>query len=84
MIFGVLEMDDEEVPTRISRVFEELGEPPRLDAICLGKKVQSKVWSVKVTLSSSLIPHRLMSNSRKLHRSTMYLWTIFLSLIALM
>ena len=40
-------------------IFEEIGEKPRLDAVRMSKHVRSKVWPVKVTLSSSSAAHNL-------------------------
>ena len=68
----------------VSRVFEELGEKPRLEAVRLGKKMQSKVRPVKVTLSSSSTVHQILSSCSKLRQSTNYKTACFSPLIAQM
>ena len=78
MIFGLPETDNEEIQKSVSRVFEELGEKPRLEAVRLGKKMQSKVRPVKVTLSSSSAVHQILSSCSKLRQSANYK-TVFLS-----
>ena len=78
MIFGLPEADVEDIQSNVSHVFEELGEKPKLEAIRLGKKVQSKVRPVKVTLSSSSTVQQILSSSRKLRQSEKYK-TVFLS-----
>jgi hypothetical protein len=78
MIFGLPETDNEKVQVSVSEVFETIGEKPRLEAVRLGKKVQSKVRPVKVTLPSSSIVQQLLSSSWKLRQSDSYK-NVFLS-----
>ena len=66
MVFNLPEADNEDVHGSVGEVFEELGEKPKLEAVRLGTKMESKVRPVKVTLSSASVVQQILSKSRKL------------------
>ncbi len=70
MIFGLSEERDEQLCDRVSRVFEEIGEKPRIEACRLGKAPkQGKARPVKVNFSSSLIVNQILVKARNLKQS---------------
>lgn len=70
MVFGLPEEDDEQLNAKISEVFQEIGEKPRIEASRLGKECkQRKVRPVKVTLTSSAIVNQILVKARKLKQS---------------
>ena len=78
MIFGLPENENEDIQKCVGKIFEEIGEKPKLNAVRIGKHVQSKVRPVKVTLSSSSAAQNILSRSRMLRQSDSYK-TVFLS-----
>ena len=79
LVFGLPEEDGEELETKISRVFEEIGLKPKLEAQRIGKKkTTSATRPVKVCVSSSLIVQQILVNAKNLRKSAMYK-TVFLS-----
>ena len=69
MVFGLCEDDNEEICTRVSEVFESLGEKPRVEASRLGKKSKAAIRPVKVTFSSSTIVQQILRKSANLCKS---------------
>ena len=79
LVFGLPEEDGEELETKISGVFEEIGLKPKLEAQRIGKKkTASSTRPVKVCVSSSLIVHQILVNAKNLRKSATYK-TVFLS-----
>ena len=70
MVFGLSEKDDEDICDSVGKVFEQLGEKPRLEARRLGiKRTNSTPRPVKVTLSSAANVQQILGKSRKLRTS---------------
>ena len=79
LVFGLPEEDGEELETKISGVFEEIGLKPKLEAQRIGKKkTASSTRPVKVCVSSSLIVHQILVNAKNLRKSAKYK-TVYLS-----
>ena len=71
--------DGEELETKISGMFEEIGLKPKLVAQRIGKKkTASATRPVKVSVSSSLIVQQILVNAKTLRKSAKYK-TVFLS-----
>ena len=78
-MFGLPEEGGEELETKISGVFEEIGLKPKLEAQRIGKKkTASATRPVKVCVSSSLIVQQILVNAKTLRKSAKYK-TVFLS-----
>ena len=70
MIFGLPEESYEQICDRISEIFLELDEKPKIETTRLGKKISSDFKRpVKVTLTSSTIVEQILSKARDLRRS---------------
>jgi len=78
MVFGLPEEENEDICENIGKVFQQLGEKPRVEASRLGKKLQSNVRPVKVMLSSATAVQHILAKSRELRQSDKYK-TVFLS-----
>ncbi len=68
MMFGFKEVEDEKLASRVSVVFEKLGEKPRFEATRLGGKVPGKARPVKVTLANHTIVHQILSRAKQLRQ----------------
>ena len=60
IVFGLCEVESEDICAKVTEVFESLGEKPRVEASRLGKKSGSATRPVKVTLSSSTIVQQIL------------------------
>lgn len=71
MVFGLPEEDNEQLCEKISEVFLEIGEKPRVGASRLGKSggSQGKARPVKVTLSSGAIVSKILAKARNLRKT---------------
>ena len=81
MVFGLAEEDGEQLDGKLSSVFMELGEKPRVEAVRIGRRPEAgtacrsvkvtlvKVTPVKVTLASSTAVQQIMSKARTLKHS---------------
>ena len=69
IVFGLCEVESEDICAKVTEVFESLGEKPRVEASRLGKKSGSATRPVKVTLSSSTIVQQILKKSSKLSRT---------------
>ena len=79
LVFGLPDDEEEQLEERISEVLETVGQKPKIEVQRLGKKKTStSTRPVKVRLSSSLIVHQILDNSRKLRLSAKFK-TVFLS-----
>ena len=80
IVFGLPEGDGEELETKVSEIFEEIGQKPKLEAQRIGKKKTDSATTrpVKVCVSSSLIVQQILANARNLRQSTKFK-TVFLS-----
>ena len=80
IVFGLPEGDGEELETKVSEIFEEIGQKPKLEAQRIGKKKTDGATTrpVKVCVSSSLIVQQILANARNLRQSTKFK-TVFLS-----
>ena len=80
LVFGLPEGDREELETKVSEIFEEVGQKPKLEAQRIGKKKTDGATTrpVKVCVSSSLIVQQILSNARNLRQSAKFK-TVFLS-----
>ena len=80
LVFGLPEGDGEELETKVSEIFEEVGQKPKLEAQRIGKKKTDGATTrpVKVCVSSSLIVQQILSNARNLRQSAKFK-TVFLS-----
>jgi len=65
MIFSLPESGEEELYSEVNKIFEQLGEKPKIEACRLGKK-GSSARPVKVTLSSSIIVQQILRKARDL------------------
>ena len=71
MVFGLVEEDGEQLDDKISSVFVELGEKPRVAAVRLGKRPVAGTVScrpVMVTLASSTAARQILSKARHLRQ----------------
>ena len=59
IVFGLCEVESEDICAKVTEVFESLGEKSRVEASRLGKKSGSATGPVKVTLSSSTIVQQI-------------------------
>ena len=72
MLFGLEELDEEQIYDRVNEVFGDLGEKPRFEAQRLGKRSSGdakKVRPVKVNLPSSAVVTQLLKKARNLRQS---------------
>ena len=70
MVFGLSEDENERLDEKVTEIFEQLGEKPRIESRRLGKKKSSSdIRPVKVLLSSSNAVQQILANSRKLRRT---------------
>ena len=69
MVFGLSEEEHEDVCDRVGKVFEQLGEKPRLEARRLGNNAKANPRPVKVTLTSAATVQQILGKSRKLRTS---------------
>ena len=70
MVFGLAEDDGEQLDERISGIFLELGEKPRVAAMRVGKRPEAGGASrpVKVTLTSSTAVRQILTKTRNLRQ----------------
>jgi hypothetical protein len=68
MMFCLAESNDEQLCDEVNKVFEQLGEKPKIEVCRLGKK-SSSTRPVKVTLSSSTFVQQILSKARNLRQS---------------
>ena len=70
MVFGLAEEVGEQLDDKVSRVFMELGEKPRVTAVRVGKLPETGTSSrpVKVTLASSTAVQQIMFKARHLRQ----------------
>lgn len=69
MVFGLKEeQKEEDTSVKISDLFQQLGEKPRVEAVRVGKKTEGKSRPVKVTLSTSTLAHHILMKASKLRR----------------
>ena len=67
MIFGLCEDEDEQLETKISGLFQELGEKPKLTASRVGRNAGAdKCRPVKVVLTSASSANQILTKSGKL------------------
>ena len=70
MLFGIDEVENEQLQVTVNSVFEELGEKPRCEAVRLGLKKSGKTpRPVKVSLSSSVCVQQILHKARSLRNS---------------
>ena len=69
IVFGLCEVESEDICAKVTEVFESLGEKSRVEASRLGKKSGSATGPVKATLSSSTIVQQILKKSSKLSRT---------------
>ena len=79
MIFGLTEDKDEKLCDKVSNLFLELGEKPKIEAGRVGKKSSSSgdndkkpVRPVKVHFSNATIVHQILNKARHLRNSEHY------------
>ncbi len=73
MLFGLPEEDEEKLVTRVSDIFEMLGEKPRIEASRIGAsacKVRPRL--VKFTLANSTTIRQILSRAKELRQDTKY------------
>lgn len=71
LVFGLSELDEEQISERIGDVFLQLGEKPRLEASRLGRKDGSRSGAcrpVKVTLASSTQVRQILMKAKQLRQ----------------
>ena len=66
MIFGLPEEPNEQLDTKVTEVFEAIGQRPKIDACRMGRTVGKAARPVKVTVSNSLIVDQILSKTRNL------------------
>ena len=66
VIFGLEEDDQERIDSKVTTMFAELEEKPRVSACRIGTKKTGTVRPVKVTLTSSTAVHQILAKSRQL------------------
>jgi hypothetical protein len=71
MIFSLPESGGQELYGEVNKLFEQLGEKPKIEACRLGKK-GSSARPVRVTLSSSTIVQQILGKARDLRESEDY------------
>ena len=71
MMFCLPESNDEQLSDKVTKVFGQLEEKPKIEACRLGKK-SSSTRPVKVTLSSSTIVQQILAKARNLRQSEDY------------
>ena len=71
MIFSLPECGDQELCGEVNKVFEQLGEKPKIEACRFGKK-GSTARPVRVTMSSSTIVQQILGKARDLRESGDY------------
>ena len=71
MVFGLAEEngDDEQLNSKVSAVFEQLGVKPRVEASRLGLKGRRSPRPIKVTLSSLTVVRQILLKARNLRLS---------------
>ena len=69
MVFGLSEENDEDICASVGKVFEQLGEKPKIEARRLGSRASSTPRPVKVVLTSAATVQQILSKSRKLRDS---------------
>jgi hypothetical protein len=71
MVFGIPEMENENLSERIQEVFQEIGVKPTLETVSrVGKVGKEKTKRpVKVTLSSPSVGRQILSQARRLRES---------------
>jgi hypothetical protein len=72
MVFGITEDEREDLPTRVQEVFQHIGFKPTMEVCRVGKvsREKKKTRPVKVTLYSSSVASQILSQARRLHKST--------------
>ena len=80
MVFGLAEEKDEQLSTKVSEVFEHLGQKPKIEVISrVGKQRSDAVARpVKVSLSSLSVVQTILSKSKNLRTNEKFR-TVFLS-----
>ena len=66
IIFGLEDDDQERIDSKVTTMFAELEEKPRVSACRIGTKKTGTVRPVKVTLASSTAVHQILAKSRQL------------------
>lgn len=69
MMFGLPEEVNEQLCDKVSEVFQELGEKPRLEASRLGTPSSGKVRPVKINVTSAATVHQILIKARNLNQS---------------
>jgi hypothetical protein len=77
MVFGFVEEDEENIEEKISDLFTDLGEKPRVTAVSrVGRRSSDGIRPVKVNFSSSTSAQQILSKARRLKdmepRKTVY------------
>ena len=74
MVFGLPEEGDEELQDKVSAVFQEFGEKPRLDASRLGEKKDNaaRARPVRVTLYSAATAKNILAKTKALKKTVRY------------
>ena len=71
IIFGLPEEVDEKLCEKVSSVFEDIGEKPRVETCRLGKQksnIQGNARPVKVTLSSPTTVYQILTKAKTLYQ----------------
>ena len=79
MIFGLDDNPDKPMISKVTELFEYLGEKPMFSAERIGRKTPGKVQPVRVALTRADTVFRLLSKARRLKESDKY-GKVFLSL----
>jgi hypothetical protein len=69
VVFGLSEEDGEQLDEKLSDVFMDLGEKPRVEAVRIGRRLEasgSNCRPVKVTLGSSTAVQQILSKAKAL------------------
>ena len=66
MVFGIEEVENEELTERVQEVFQEIGVRPKMEVSRMGKIRKKNNRAVKVTLTSPSVVQQLLSQARRL------------------
>ena len=70
VVFGLPEVDGEELNDRVSQVIQCIGHKPRIETTLVGKKKSTdSIRPVKVKVSSSMIVGQIVANAKKLRQA---------------
>ena len=74
MVFGLPEEGDEQLRDKVSAVFQEFGEKPRLEASRLGEKKENstRVRPVRVTLYNTATAKQILAKTKALKKTARY------------